>query len=91
MGDWKITAFKMDSAGMLAMLNEDYVGDHLEVRAQRGLAAAQSGNPKYTYVLERITTDREAVRYGSESEGVLFSESNTGNLLRSLDACAGSS
>ena len=66
-------------------------GDHLEDRAQRGLAQAQAGNSKYTYVLERAVTDRQVVRYGSESEGVLFSESNTGNLLRSLDACAGSS
>ena len=91
MGDWKVTAVKLDSTGMKQMLNEDYVGDHLEDRAQRGLAQAQAGNSKYTYVLERAVTDRQVVRYGSESEGVLFSESNTGNLLRSLDACAGSS
>jgi hypothetical protein len=91
MGDWKITAFKMESSGMLELLNEDFVGDELEDRAGRGRDAAQAGNPKYTYVIERIKTDRQACRYGSEDPGILFSESNTGNLIRSLDACAGSS
>lgn len=89
MGDWRVTAVKLESSGMVALLNEDGVRDDLTDRAGRGLAAAQAGNPKYTYAIEQDTTDRAVVRYGSEDPGVLFSESATGNLLRSLDACSG--
>jgi hypothetical protein len=89
--DWKISAFKMSSSGMKAMLNEDWLRDELTDRGQRGLAAAQAGNPNRTYAGEVVYSDRVKYRYGSDDEGTLYSEAVTGNLVRSLDACAGSS
>ena len=91
MSDWKITGLKLDSSGMKELLNEDFVRADLTDRAGRVQAAAQAGNPKYTYVVEQKTTDRAAVSVGSSDDGVLFSETNTGNLLRALDSGGGSS
>jgi hypothetical protein len=84
-----VTQFKMDSAGMKAMLNEQFVRDDLTTRAGRVLDAAQAGQPDFDYAIEQATTDRAVVRVGSEDPGVLFAESATGNLLRALDAAAG--
>jgi hypothetical protein len=91
LADWKISAFKVNSSGMKAMLNEDFVRDDLTKRAGRGLAQAKAGNPNRTYAIVQDSTDRVAVRYGSDDEGTLYSEAVTGNLVRSLDACGGAS
>jgi hypothetical protein len=91
MGDFKVTAFKMDSSGMKQMLNEQFVRDDLTDRAERVRDAAASGDPNYDYQIVQGTTDRVKVSVGSDDEGVLFAESATGNLVRALDAGAGSS
>jgi hypothetical protein len=82
----KVTAVKLDSKGMRELLNERFVRDHLTDRADRVLGAAQAGDPSFEYHIEQATTDRAVVRVGSDDEGVLFAEANTGNLLRALDA-----
>lgn len=86
-----VTKFVMSSSGMKDMLNESFVRDHLTDRAGRVRDAAASGDPNYDYEIEQVTTDRAVVRVGSTDEGVLFAESETGNLARALDAAAGSS
>ena len=86
----KVTQVKLDSKGMRELLNEDFVREHLTERADRVLAAAQAGDPNFDYHIEQATTDRAVVRVGSDDDGVLFAESATGNLLRALDAGAGS-
>jgi len=86
----KVTQVKLDSKGMRELLNEDFVRDHLTDRAGRVLSAAQAGDPNFDYHIEQATTDRAVVRVGSDDDGVLFAESATGNLLRALDAGAGS-
>lgn len=92
MAEAKLTAFKLDSAGMKELLNEDFVRDDLTERAGRVLSQAQAGASEgVEYQIEQATTDRAVVRVGSESEGVLFIESATGNLLRALDAGGGDS
>jgi hypothetical protein len=85
-----VTKFILNSHGMRDLLNEDFVRDHLTDRAERVRDAASGGDPNFTYVVEQATTDRAVVRVGSSDEGVLFAESATGNLLRALDAGAGS-
>ena len=75
---------------MRALLNEGFVREDLTRRAGRVLSAAQAGDPSFDYHIEQNTTDRAVVRVGSDDEGVLFAESETGNLLRALDAGGGS-
>lgn len=86
----KVTQFKLDSKGMRQLLNEDFVRDHLTTRADRVLSAAEAGGGDFAYHIEQATTDRAVVRVGSDDDGALFYEANTGNLLRALDAGAGS-
>lgn len=82
--------FVLSSPGMRMMLNETWLRDHLTDRAGRVLSAAQAGDPDWDYHIEQAKTDRAVVRVGSDEEGVLFAESQTGNLIRALDAAAGS-
>jgi len=91
MGDFRLDKVVLENAGMKALLNEDFVRDELTRRAGRTLTAVESADPEHEYHIEQATTDRAAVRVGSDDEGVLFAESATGDLLRSLDAAAGSS
>ena len=81
--------FKFNGPGVRDLLNEDFVRKHLTQRAERVLADAQSGQPDFDYHIEQAKTDRVVVRVGSDDEGVLFAESDTGNLLRALDAGSG--
>jgi len=82
--------FKLNGPGVRELLNEEFVRKHLTERAERVLADAQSGQPDFDYHIEQAKTDRVVVRVGSDDEGVLFAESDTGNLLRALDAGNGS-
>lgn len=81
--------FKLDSSGIKDMLNESFVRAELTQRAERVLSAAQAGDPNWSYQIVQGTTDRVRVSVGSDDEGVLFAEAETGNLLRALDAGAG--
>jgi len=78
--------FKMNGPGVRELLNEAFVRKHLTDRAERVLSAASAGQPDFNYHIEQAKTDRAVVRVGSDDDGVLFAESDTGNLLRALDA-----
>ena len=82
--------FKLNGPGVRELLNEEFVRKHLTERAERVLSAAQGGSADFDYHIEQGKTDRVVTRVGSDDEGVLFAESETGNLLRALDAGNGS-
>lgn len=89
---WKLDRFLMDNTGMGDMLKADWLRDHLTGRAGRVEDQANAGaGGEFSYHTVQDTTDRARVAVGSDDEGVLFYESATGNLLRALDAGAGSS
>lgn len=84
-----------NGAGMRALLRDPGVRAELTRRAERVLAAAKESAPVDTgeyrdslHVIED-TTDRAAVRVGSDAPHGLLVEAKTGNLARALDAAGG--
>jgi hypothetical protein len=83
--------FILNPQGVRDLLKEDFVRAELTRRAERVQQQAQAGDPNFTYHIEQATTDRAVVRVGSDDEGAIFAELDTGNLVRALDAASGSS
>ena len=83
---------KLNGRGVKELLNSDDVRAELTRKAEAVLSAARASAPvasgEYAGSLhiKQDTTDRAAVRVGSDVPHALVVEANTGNLARALDA-----
>ena len=86
---------KLNSPGVLAILNDDGVRGYLEELAARVADAAKatapvrSGEYRDSIDYGSATTDRAVGRVYASSAHALVVEARTGNLARSLDAAGG--
>lgn len=86
---------KLNSAGVVALLNDPGVRRHLETLAARVASAARSSAPVesggYRNSIESgtVTTDRAVGRVTATAGYALLIETRTGNLARALDAAGG--
>lgn len=82
----------MQGRGIAEILKDDGVRAELTRKAEAVLSAARASAPvasgEYAGSLhiKQDTTDRAAVRVGSDVPHALVVEANTGNLARALDA-----
>ena len=87
-----LESYKDNPQGIADMLNSEQVRAELTGRMERVAMTAEAGaGGEFSYHVEQATTDRAVVRVGSDDPHVIFYEQATGNLVRALDAAAGSS
>lgn len=86
-----LKSFKLNHGGMSELLHSDDVGDFLEERMQKALAAAKSNAPVDSGAyrdglhIERAHTDRVVARIVGSTDHDIWVEAETGNLARALD------
>ena len=90
-----VARIRLNHSGMKELLNSSGVRAEMTTRAEQVLAVAQSSAPvasgayKESLHINQGTTDRAVVNVATDVPYAMKIQSDTGHLLRSLDAAGG--